>query len=168
MNKRNPYTGETKQGETIFRMNFHPELQEWFNTIDFSNSQYPQTCCLCNRDLSKHSSHPNGCNPDPVSSEGRCCSECDELVVLPTRVTRIKSGLHPLSGPYEGFIGWGPNGIRYWESDGYSVEHDKSGRVIKTQLFHNGELVSETRVRTKVHKKKNKSGMMVFIPKQRF
>lgn len=40
-------------------------------------------CCLCGHDYNRH-----GCNPNPLGDveTERCCHDCDELYVVPTRM----------------------------------------------------------------------------------
>lgn len=40
-------------------------------------------CCLCGGQYNRH-----GCNPDPLGNPEteRCCHDCDELYVIPTRM----------------------------------------------------------------------------------
>ena len=41
-------------------------------------------CCICGRKF-----EGDGNNPEPVKSHGRCCDECNELYVIPTRLAYI-------------------------------------------------------------------------------
>ena len=40
-------------------------------------------CCICGKPILDD---PYGHNPYPVKSTGRCCTKCNERVVLPTRI----------------------------------------------------------------------------------
>jgi hypothetical protein len=41
-------------------------------------------CCICKKRFKGH-----GNNPEPVKSEGRCCDECNETVVITARIEKI-------------------------------------------------------------------------------
>ena len=41
-------------------------------------------CCICGKTFSGY-----GNNPAPVKMEGRCCDDCDSMVVIPTRIKLI-------------------------------------------------------------------------------
>ena len=98
-----------------------PYQDELLSFLDFSDGQYPQTCCLCLESLSDKSSQPNGNNPDPITSWGRCCDECDRKEVIPERISRVLKGEYPYREvqPFQNkedeplnqeWYGWGPNG----------------------------------------------------------
>lgn len=38
-------------------------------------------CCICGQKFTGY-----GNNPYPVKEKGRCCDECDNSVVIPTRI----------------------------------------------------------------------------------
>lgn len=38
-------------------------------------------CCICGQTF-----YGYGNNPAPVKNTGRCCNDCDETVVIPTRI----------------------------------------------------------------------------------
>lgn len=44
-------------------------------------------CCICGKDVGKY-----GNNPEPASSEGICCDDCNFKIVLPMRLKRMKGG----------------------------------------------------------------------------
>jgi len=39
-------------------------------------------CCICGKMIVDDF----GCNPYPVKKRGRCCHECDGMIVIPTRI----------------------------------------------------------------------------------
>jgi hypothetical protein len=41
-------------------------------------------CVICNKKFTGY-----GHNPDPISTKGRCCDECNKVVIL-TRLKQIK------------------------------------------------------------------------------
>ena len=51
-------------------------------------------CCICDGEIDKQYTPEGkvlwdgGHNPDPVQSEGRCCTHCNECVVIPARMMR--------------------------------------------------------------------------------
>lgn len=42
------------------------------------------TCCICGKVF-----YGYGNNPYPVKDDGRCCDECDELIVIPARIRQL-------------------------------------------------------------------------------
>lgn len=47
-------------------------------------------CCLCGLDIQPVADWVHGNNAEPVAA-GRCCYECDALIVLPARIAEIQS-----------------------------------------------------------------------------
>jgi|14_taG_2_1085336.scaffolds.fasta_scaffold09553_3 hypothetical protein len=51
-------------------------------------------CCICGFTVEVKKTEDGkvywnqGNNPEPVSSEGRCCDTCNELVVIPARLQK--------------------------------------------------------------------------------
>ena len=41
-------------------------------------------CCICGREIVGM-----GNNPSPVKDSGRCCNECNQLVVIPARIEML-------------------------------------------------------------------------------
>jgi hypothetical protein len=56
-------------------------------------------CCICSGTIDKQYTPEGkifwdgGHNPDPVKPEGRCCTHCNECVVIPARMASIWSRL---------------------------------------------------------------------------
>lgn len=49
-----------------------------------------QKCCICNKPFIGY-----GNNPAPVKHKGRCCDDCNEQIVIPSRFFRHSIGLDP-------------------------------------------------------------------------
>jgi len=50
------------------------------------NSRLNRTrCCICKEMFSGY-----GNNPFPIKNKGRCCDNCDETIVIPKRIRRIR------------------------------------------------------------------------------
>ena len=139
-------------GEQIFARMTDPYMVRLTETMDFSEGKYPKRCCICGKDLQKHSFHPNGNNPDPVKTVGRCCDECDTTKVRSLRKTRFTNGLRGVRSD-RGFVGWGSFGITYWKEDGWKVEWKKQkGWIIQTTLLHHGKVMKKKRTRIPKHR----------------
>ena len=67
------------------------------------------TCCLCGGEIEvQFGGWAGGHNPAPVATEegGRCCSDCNTLKVIPTRLRGLSCG-HPHSEVVEGqYVTW--------------------------------------------------------------
>ena len=62
-------------------------------------TQEPMDCCICGKEIEVVGTWVYGCNAEPVVEEGRCCRECDMLVVLPARLARYsEADVAPLGG----------------------------------------------------------------------
>jgi hypothetical protein len=50
----------------------------------------PLTCSICGEKITPHpiSGWAGGNNADPIN-DGRCCDDCDAMVVIPERIARI-------------------------------------------------------------------------------
>ena len=52
-------------------------------------------CCICSGTIDKQYTPEGkifwdgGHNPDPVKPEGRCCTHCNECVVIPARMASM-------------------------------------------------------------------------------
>lgn len=120
-----------------------PYFLQLMDLRDFTESKYPERCCLCNKNLKSHSSHPNGNNPDPLKTSGRCCDDCDKGRVSKTRPST------PRKNP-SNVVGWGPFGISYVEEEGWSLEtKNKGGWVVYSTLYLNDRVVKKKKVRFK-------------------
>jgi hypothetical protein len=48
-------------------------------------------CCICNEEIPfQASGWDQGNNAEPVIENGRCCDECNWLVVIPRRLWRMR------------------------------------------------------------------------------
>lgn len=62
-----------------------------------SKKTYPLKCSICGENIQvEHGSWMEGHNAQPIN-DGRCCSLCNDSVVLPTRMARL--GLLKKSSP---------------------------------------------------------------------
>ena len=126
-----------------------PYFLQLMDLQDFSEGKCPERCCLCNKNLKSHSFHPNGNNPDPLKTSGRCCDDCDKGRVYKIRESRMEIGLNPRKQPHTS-VGWGPFGIRYVEEEGWSLEvKNKGGWVVYSTLYLNDRVVKKKKVRFK-------------------
>lgn len=48
----------------------------------------PLVCCICGKKIEGQW----GNNPSPVKSEGKCCDDCNNSVVLSARLFGLRSG----------------------------------------------------------------------------
>ena len=46
-------------------------------------------CCICKGEIGKKGSWTQGNNAEPVKS-GRCCDVCNETLVIPARIKKIR------------------------------------------------------------------------------
>jgi hypothetical protein len=130
----------------IVSMN-HPYFLQLMDLKDFTEGKFPERCCLCNKNLKSHSFHPNGNNPDPLKTSGRCCDDCSEGRVRKLRESRMGVGLHPQKQP-SNLVGWGPFGISYREEEGWSMEvKNRGGWVVYSTLYLKGRVVKKKKVR---------------------
>ena len=126
-----------------------PYSQQLMDLRDFTEGKFPERCCLCNKNLKSHSFHPNGNNPDPLKTSGRCCDDCSEGRVRKLRESRMGVGLHPQKQP-SSVVGYGPFGISYREEEGWSLEtKNKGGWVVYSTLYLKGRVVKKKKVRFK-------------------
>ena len=44
-------------------------------------------CCICDKEIPVVGGWAGGNNAEPVVKDGRCCNECNALVVLPARLS---------------------------------------------------------------------------------
>ena len=57
-------------------------------------------CCICSGEIDKQYTPEGkvfwegGHNPDPIQSGGRCCTHCNETVVIPARMATILLALN--------------------------------------------------------------------------
>lgn len=49
----------------------------------------PLICCICELPIPAKGTWTHGNNAEPVVKNGRCCDECDNMVVIPTRIALI-------------------------------------------------------------------------------
>ena len=42
-------------------------------------------CSICKEEIKSVNGWDGGCNAEPVN-DGRCCQDCDNFVVIPTRI----------------------------------------------------------------------------------
>jgi hypothetical protein len=45
-------------------------------------------CSICNRPIDARGSWKLGHNAQPIN-DGRCCTECNDMIVVPVRIQRI-------------------------------------------------------------------------------
>jgi hypothetical protein len=57
--------------------------------MDYSNKKQAKTCSIC-----KNLYYGMGNNAQPLNN-GRCCDECNALVVVPVRIRRMFAGKNP-------------------------------------------------------------------------
>ena len=50
-------------------------------------------CCICKKEIpvDKVTGWKEGNNADPVVENGRCCNDCNFLVVIPARLKRMSN-----------------------------------------------------------------------------
>ena len=46
-------------------------------------------CCICGKEIEDAFGWKEGHNPWPAKEEGRCCTKCNDLIVVPLRMKRI-------------------------------------------------------------------------------
>jgi hypothetical protein len=56
---------------------------------DNTKTEKPLTCCICGGDIEVRGTWRHGNNAQPVA-DGRCCTECDNTVVIPLRIDLIR------------------------------------------------------------------------------
>lgn len=45
-----------------------------------------QKCCICGKDFTEW-----GNNPSPIKQDGVCCDHCNWAIVIPARISTLKS-----------------------------------------------------------------------------
>lgn len=56
----------------------------WDNPQNFIDHRPHKKCCICGKEI-----EGEGNNPEPVKSEGVCCDECNENVVISARLSQL-------------------------------------------------------------------------------
>jgi hypothetical protein len=46
-------------------------------------------CCICKGEIETHGTYTEGHNAEPSVKDGRCCDNCNMLVVIPERLKLI-------------------------------------------------------------------------------
>ena len=46
-------------------------------------------CCICKGEIEIHGTYTEGHNAEPAVKDGRCCDNCNMLVVIPARLKLI-------------------------------------------------------------------------------
>lgn len=49
------------------------------------------TCCICKGPIEKNGTWEAGNNAEPVVKNGRCCSMCNMMVVVPARIKQMQN-----------------------------------------------------------------------------